>query len=207
MRFSNNLAGLTLALAAGLAVMSCGYAKLTPQAYAKRRNHETELSKRYYFNAWCSIEISAKPLRADWIASGEALEGRKAQLNSTDVTRAWNFFIRIRNTRDAVGPLRYISTNLEEYQKLYGYLLTEAKGDFMLRCGEQIIHPTLYWYTNNYNSIPMDEIKVGFTNLPQASSESIELLYIDRIFLRDTLVYALNARDLNREQNTQLLLK
>jgi hypothetical protein len=103
--------------------------------------------------------------------------------------------LRIVNTADNASPLRRICRNLDEYNTYYEYLLNGAPGDLQFIDGKETFYPVSYSFENNYNAFPFETINAGFRydfRRSRRKNAPLQLLYADRVFARDTLVFHLN---------------
>jgi len=189
------------ALFAVTMIAGCVPTKQTTSTYLRESFRQQEKSRVTYLNDWCEVIISGLPTRAFQLhlqgdaASDEQLLGS---------TMGWTFRVQIKNRVAAVGPLRYVSENLEQYQQRYAYLLKDAKADFFLRCGDQLMEPSGYVFTTNYSAAPLEEVLISFRNLPLSSRKNVALCYVDRLFLHDTLTYKLDGAAIARESRLQI---
>jgi len=97
--------------------------------------------------------------------------------------------IRVINTRDNTSPLRRVCTNLEDYNTCYEYLLNRAKNDIWLESRSGARYPVYYAFENNYNAFPFETINLGYS-CPDKKHD-YRLVFVDRVFARDTLVFPL----------------
>jgi len=95
--------------------------------------------------------------------------------------------IRVVNTKDNTSPLRKMSTDLEQYNIRYEYLLNSAKNELYLEDAKGITYPVSYSFENNYNAFPFETINVGYQ--VGHLKKGTRLVYVDRVFAQDTLYF------------------
>lgn len=98
--------------------------------------------------------------------------------------------VRIVNKHDNTSPLRKLCNNLDDYNTLYEYLLNSARNEIYLQTSGAITYPVSYSFENNYNAFPFETINVGYHIRPK--KKAMQLVYVDRVFARDTLIIPLN---------------
>jgi len=109
------------------------------------------------------------------------------------------FSIRVLSTTDNFSPLRRLCRNLQEYNTYYEYLLNGAAQDLLLVDRGQILYPVSYSFENNYNAFPFETINVGYRYGRQPrrpKKRDLKMIYTDRVFAQDTIVFNLNQTNL-----------
>lgn len=192
----------------GTGLVACSAAKHRPAngpasvGAAAAAKPGTDASYRYY-NDWCAVTVT--PL-ASFPGLPQPAGGSPGNASRPDAgsPRQYVFRVRITNEKAAVGPLRYCSRSLEEYQQQYAYLLNNGKADFFLQAGGTTYYPSSYLYTTHYSAFPLEEILVGFSGLPQKLKSTLTLCYIDRLFLHDTLRYRIHPGVLRQHARSHI---
>ena len=80
-----------------------------------------------------------------------------------------------------MAPLRLISSNLDEYNSLLNYYLTQNKNNFMLYTPRDTVYPQVYVFENNYNLSPEDVFVVAFHLKDVQHDQPMVLAYNDEI--------------------------
>lgn len=130
---------------------------------------------------WLKYKFYSQPVEKSLITSTKK---RKKDSGSEML-----FSIKIVNMQDATSPLRKLSTNLDQYNVLYEYLLNQIKNDLTLHVGDKTLFPVYYAFENNYNVVPFETINVGYksSDLKRRKKISTSLIYADKVFLHDTI--------------------
>lgn len=102
--------------------------------------------------------------------------------------------IRLVNKAGNTSPLRAISRNYEEYNIHNEYLLNGARNDIMLCIQQQYLFPKYYSFENNYNAFPFETINVGYVLGKKQKHKPIQLIFVDKIFTRDSIFFNLNSK-------------
>ncbi len=106
---------------------------------------------------------------------GNALNARVRKLEKT----VW-FNVSIKVGNEEADPLRYHTTNLEEYNERLNYFLAEASKNFRLTYGESGEMDQIgYYLENNYNIKPEIVAIVGFRIPDTAPVQPLVFSYYD----------------------------
>jgi hypothetical protein len=106
--------------------------------------------------------------------------------------RALKLSIRVINMEDNSSPLRRLCGDLQDYNTYYEYLLNGAKNEIYLEGKKGIKYPVFYAFENNYNAFPFETFNLGYTFSGREKLEDYNLVFIDRVFAKDTIVFSLN---------------
>lgn len=129
----------------------------------------------------------------DWLRYRVYLQPATEVTAQKDQSRALKLSIRVINIKDNSSPLRRLCSNLDEYNFYYEYLLNSAKEEIYLQGKNGIKYPVFYAFENNYNAFPFETINLGYTFSGREQLKDYRLIYIDRVFAKDTLVFSLNS--------------
>lgn len=159
-----------------LALFSCATTKLGKQE-AKSRKQIAELSVD-----WLKYKIYLMP-------EEEQVAGKSRH----NKTKSIKLSMMIINMKNNFSPLRRLCSDINEYNLYNEYLLNGAKNEIYLISGNTINYPVFYAFENNYNAFPFETINVGYT-LPKKNKKStpMSLVFVDRVFAKDTLTFSLN---------------
>jgi hypothetical protein len=149
-------------------------------------------SRKHAYNT-----ITAKKQLATCVRPGLQYELYQLPPDTASLAKAGpytKFSIRVINTDDNASPLRRLCRNLDEYNTYYEYLLNGAPEDLQLIDNGTVLYPVSYSFENNYNVFPFETINVGYRYAPKKHkrrSGELKMIYTDRVFARDTIVFHL----------------
>lgn len=101
--------------------------------------------------------------------------------------------IRVINMHDNSSPLRRLCGDLQDYNTYYEYLLNGAKEEIYLQGKQGLKYPVYYAFENNYNAFPFETINLGYAFSGREQLKDYQLVFIDRVFSKDTIVFQLNS--------------
>lgn len=115
-------------------------------------------------------------------------------LKSKEKTKSIKFSIMIINMKNNFSPLRRLCSDINDYNIYNEYLLNGAKNEIYLLTNSGINYPTYYLFENNYSAFPFETINVGYSvPSPVKKGTQFTLVYVDRVFSKDTISFNLNS--------------
>ncbi|HTM64953.1 MAG TPA: hypothetical protein VL093_01415 [Flavipsychrobacter sp.] len=181
---------------------SCRQSLLTPAEYVSFiENKDNGFVKSAVIGDWM-YKVQYRPSTFIYLQEAknhsfnkETYELRRKQL------KGWIFFnVYTSHTKTSkMAPLRLISSNLDEYNSLLNYYLTQNKNNFMLYTPRDTVYPQVYVFENNYNLSPEDVFVVAFHLKDVQHDQPMVLAYNDEILRAGIVKFSFTPEALEKE--------
>jgi hypothetical protein len=112
------------------------------------------------------------------------------------------FNITLKHNNDAINPLKYKVSSIDEYNQRLEYFLNHASKEIFLEYKNFKLKPISYLFENNYSLTPNETFIVGFElPLDILPKDQMTLVYNDLIFKNGIVKTNFKLVDVSKANN------